>query len=193
MKALTGAKIVMHELDDQVFNSAEGQEMSRAWGFEPSPPADLTVKDGDLIAIGDVSLKVIHTPGHSPGGICLLIDGNVFTGDTLFVGGIGRTDLPGSSERQFLKSIKEKLFTLPERTIVSPGHDYGDKPKSTIGWEKSTNPCLAEASRSPAPARRLWLPWRGCAPLRHDSRHGSTAQRGIRVRAARCSGRTCSL
>ena len=140
MKALTGAKIVMHELDDQVFNSPEGQEMSRAWGFEPSPPADLIVKDGDLIVAGDVSLKVIHTPGHSPGGICLLSDGNLFTGDTLFVGGIGRTDLPGSSERQFMKSIKEKLFTLPETTIVWPGHDYGDKPKSTIGWEKATNP-----------------------------------------------------
>jgi len=100
------------------------------------------VKDGDLIVVGDVSLKVIHTPGHSPGGICLLVDGNVFTGDTLFVGGIGRTDLPGASERQFMKSIKEKLFTLPEPTIVWPGHDYGDKPKSTIGWEKATNPWL---------------------------------------------------
>lgn len=142
MKAMTGAKIVMHELDDKVFNSPEGQEMSRAWGFEPSPPADRIVKDGESIVVGDVSLKVIHTPGHSPGGICLLGDGNLFTGDTLFVGAIGRTDLPGSSERQFMKSIKEKLFTLPETTIVWPGHDYGDKPKSTIGWEKATNPWI---------------------------------------------------
>jgi glyoxylase-like metal-dependent hydrolase (beta-lactamase superfamily II) len=142
MKALTGARIVMHELDDQTFNSPEGQEMSKAWGFEPSPPADVTVRDGDLIEVGDVSLKVIHTPGHSPGGICLLSNGNLFTGDTLFVGGIGRTDLPGSSERQFFKSIKEKLFKLPDDTIVWPGHDYGDRPKSTIGREKRSNPWL---------------------------------------------------
>jgi glyoxylase-like metal-dependent hydrolase (beta-lactamase superfamily II) len=142
MKALTGARIVMHELDDQTFNSPEGQEMSKAWGFEPSPPADVTVRDGDLIEVGDVSLKVIHTPGHSPGGICLLSNGNLFTGDTLFVGGIGRTDLPGSSERQFFKSIKEKLFKLPDDTIVWPGHDYGDRPKSTIGREKKSNPWL---------------------------------------------------
>jgi hydroxyacylglutathione hydrolase len=143
MKALTGAKIVMHELDDKAFNSPEGQKMSRAWGFEPSPPADLMVKDGDSIAVGDVSLKVIHTPGHSPGGICLLGDGNLFTGDTLFVGGIGRTDLPGSSERQFMRSIKEKLLTLPETTIVWPGHDYGDRPNSTIGREKAMNPYIS--------------------------------------------------
>ncbi len=140
VKALTGAKIVMHELDDKVFNSPEGQKMSKAWGLEPSPPADVTVKDGDLIVAGDVSLRVIHTPGHSPGGICLLSDGNLFTGDTLFVGGIGRTDLPGSSEKQFFRSIKEKLLNLPDDTIVWPGHDYGVKPRSTIGWEKSMNP-----------------------------------------------------
>ena len=142
MKALTGAKIVMHELDDQIFNSPEGQEMSRAWGFEPSPPADITVKDGDLIVVGEVSLKVIHTPGHSPGGICLLSDGNLFTGDTLFVGGIGRTDLPGASTAQFMKSIKERLLALPDETIVWPGHDYGDRPVSNIGREKAVNPWL---------------------------------------------------
>ncbi|MCJ7595432.1 MAG: MBL fold metallo-hydrolase, partial [Desulfobacterales bacterium] len=89
MKALTSAKIIIHELDEQMFNSPRGHEMARQWGFTPSPPADLTVTDGDEIAIGDVSLKVIHTPGHSPGGICLLSDGNLFTGDTLFVGGLG--------------------------------------------------------------------------------------------------------
>ena len=142
MKALTGAEIVMHELDDRLFNSPEGQKMGKAWGFEPSPPADVVVKDEDLIVVGDVSLKVIHTPGHSPGGICLLGEGNLFTGDTLFVGGIGRTDLPGSSERQFIKSIKEKLLTLPETTIVWPGHDYGESPTSTIGREKASNPWI---------------------------------------------------
>ncbi len=144
VKALTGAKIIMHEMDDRVFNSPEGEAMARQWGFEPSPPADITVKDGDGIVVGDVSLKVIHAPGHSPGGICLYNDGHVFTGDTLFVGGIGRTDLPGSSHDQFLRSIKERLLTLPPETVVWPGHDYGVRPSSTIGYEKATNPWLTE-------------------------------------------------
>jgi len=143
VKALTGAEIVMHEIDDKEFNSGEGQTMARQWGFTPSPVADITVKDGDQIVAGDASLKVIHTPGHSPGGICLLGDGNLFTGDTLFVGGIGRTDLPGASTSQFMKSIKEKLLTLPGETVVWPGHDYGMRPSSTIDEEKRTNPWLS--------------------------------------------------
>jgi hydroxyacylglutathione hydrolase len=142
VKALTGAKIIMHEIDDRVFSTPEAYAMARQWGFEPSPRADETVKDGDAIVVGDVSLEVIHTPGHSPGGICLLSDGNLFTGDTLFVGGIGRTDLPGSSHEQFMKSIQEKLMSLAPETIVWPGHDYGHMPRSTIGYEKATNPWL---------------------------------------------------
>ncbi|MBW1720620.1 MAG: MBL fold metallo-hydrolase [Deltaproteobacteria bacterium] len=142
LKSLTGAEIIMHRLDDELFNSPEGQQMARAWGFTPSPSADRFVEDGDEILIGDVSLKVIHTPGHSPGGICLLADGQLFTGDTLFVGGIGRTDLPGASTSQFMKSIRERLLTLPKETVVWPGHDYGPKPSSTIGDEIATNPWL---------------------------------------------------
>ena len=103
----------------------------------------MTVTDGDLIVIGETTLKVIHTPGHSPGGICLHSDGHVFTGDTLFVGGIGRTDLPGSSHEQFMRSIREKLLVLPPETVVWPGHDYGTRPSSTIGYEKATNPWVA--------------------------------------------------
>jgi hydroxyacylglutathione hydrolase len=143
VRELTGAKIVMHELDDRLFNSPEGEIMARQWGFAPSPPADLTVKHGDLIVIGEISLKVIHTPGHSPGGICLHGAGHVFTGDTLFVGGIGRTDLPGSSHEQFMQSIREKLLALPPETVVWPGHDYGMSPSSTIKHEKAANPWLA--------------------------------------------------
>jgi hydroxyacylglutathione hydrolase len=142
MKELTGAKIIMHPEDDAFFNSAAGRKRAREWGFEPSPHADVLVNDKDVITIGDVSLKVIHTPGHSPGGICLLNDGNLFTGDTLFVGGIGRTDFPGSSHETFMKSIHEKLLTLPPETVVWPGHDYGDEPYSTIGREIATNPWL---------------------------------------------------
>ncbi len=142
MKELTQARIVMHELDNQIFSSDQGLQMARQWGFTPSPPADMTVEDGDEIVVGDVALKVLHTPGHSPGGICLLADGDLFTGDTLFVGAVGRTDLPGASLDDFMKSIKERLLTLPDETIVWPGHDYGVRPSSTIGTEKRSNPYI---------------------------------------------------
>ncbi|MBW2609624.1 MAG: MBL fold metallo-hydrolase [Deltaproteobacteria bacterium] len=142
VKELTDARIVMHELDDKMYNSEEGQLMARQWGFAISPPADQFIGDGDLITVGEVSLEVIHTPGHSPGGTCLLVDGNLFTGDTLFVGAIGRTDLPGASLSQFMNSIKGRLMTLPGETIVWPGHDYGPRPSSTIEIEAKTNPVL---------------------------------------------------
>jgi len=142
VKELTGAKIVMHEEDDKIFNSSEGRNHAVQMGFTPSPDADLHVKDNDEIVIGDVKLKVIHTPGHSPGGICLYGDGNLFTGDTLFVGAIGRDDLPGGDYEVYMDSIKRKLITLPEDTVIWPGHDYGVSPSSTIGREKMTNPFL---------------------------------------------------
>lgn len=143
VKELTGAKIVLHRLDDEMFNSPEGQQMARQMGFPPSPPADEYVEHGDRIQVGTLSLQVIHTPGHSPGGICLLTDGNLFTGDTLFVGGIGRTDLPGASTQQFMTSIRERLLTLPGETVVWPGHDYGPAPSSTLANEARTNPWLS--------------------------------------------------
>jgi glyoxylase-like metal-dependent hydrolase (beta-lactamase superfamily II) len=142
MKTITGALLVMHEADNELFNTPLAHGMARQMGFEPSPPADITVKDGDKLVIGKVSLTVIHTPGHSPGGICLLGDVNLFSGDTLFVGGIGRTDLPGASHNQFMTSIREKLLTLPDETIVWPGHDYGPVPSATIEQEKKLNPWL---------------------------------------------------
>jgi glyoxylase-like metal-dependent hydrolase (beta-lactamase superfamily II) len=142
LKELTSARIIMHPADNELFNSEMGQGRALQLGFTPSPPADITVEDGDNIEIGEVFLKVIHTPGHSPGGICLLAEGNLFSGDTLFVGGIGRTDLPGSSHEQFMKSIQDKLLTLPEETVVWPGHDYGPAPSSTIKLEKQLNPFL---------------------------------------------------
>ncbi len=143
VKELTGAKIIMHKLDSMLCQRPESAELARQFGFSSPPRADIEVEDGDKIVIGEVTLEVIHTPGHSPGGMCLFGDGNVFTGDTLFVGGIGRTDLPGASVSQFMKSIKERLLTLPDDTVVWPGHDYGMKPSSTIGIEKRTNPWLS--------------------------------------------------
>jgi len=144
IKEMTGTQIVMHKSDSDLFSSDLGQQMATQMGYDPTPPADITVTDGDTIRVGNVTLAVIHTPGHSPGCISLLTEGNLFTGDTLFVGGVGRTDLPGSSMQAFLKSLKEKLLPLPDETVVWPGHDYGPAPSSTIGMEKKLNPFLRQ-------------------------------------------------
>jgi len=144
LEELTGAKLVVHEMCKPLLESPMGKDMYYKLGYAPSPSPDMTVKDGDELVIGNVSMKVLHTPGHSPGGICLLCQGNLFTGDTLFVGGIGRTDLPGSDHVQFIASLREKLLTLPDETVVWPGHDYGPNPSSTIGLEKVANPWIRQ-------------------------------------------------
>jgi glyoxylase-like metal-dependent hydrolase (beta-lactamase superfamily II) len=135
----TGAKIIIHEDDASGLLKTPPYllEMFRA---KPSPPADILVREGDIIEVGNIKLRVIHTPGHSPGGMCLYMDGAVFTGDTLFVGSVGRTDFPGSSWRELERSIREKLYVLPGDTVVFPGHNYGPTPTSTIQYEKRHNP-----------------------------------------------------
>lgn len=135
----TGAKIVIHEKDAKFLSGTPSYllDMFRA---APSPPADMTVKEGDTIQVGKVELKVIHTPGHSPGGMSLYADGMVFTGDSLFVGSVGRTDFPGSSWEELETSIRKKLYVLPGQTIVYPGHNYGPRSSSTIQYEKRNNP-----------------------------------------------------
>jgi glyoxylase-like metal-dependent hydrolase (beta-lactamase superfamily II) len=137
----TGAKIVMHEEDAAFFFKKEVQSYFSMLGLEPSPPVDVTVKDGESITIGEEELRVIHTPGHTPGGICLYNPPDLITGDTLFVGGIGRTDFPGGSHQQLIDSILGRLMILPEETIVWPGHGYGGS-RSTLGEEKSENPYI---------------------------------------------------
>jgi glyoxylase-like metal-dependent hydrolase (beta-lactamase superfamily II) len=141
MKGKTGAQIIIHENDAPTLSRIP-MSMLSMFGGKPSPPADRTVRDGDLIQVGSLALQVLHTPGHSPGGICLYVDGVVFTGDTLFVGGVGRTDLPGGSWPLMLRSIQTKLLTLPDETIVYPGHNYGASPTSTIKKERLYNPFL---------------------------------------------------
>ena len=138
LKDATGAEILLHEGDAPVMASAPLQ--SRAFGMNEisSPPADRFVKQGDVISAGSVSLKVLHTPGHSPGGISLQEQGMVFTGDALFAGSIGRTDLPGGDLMTLLRSIKTNLMSLPDDTKVFCGHG----PASTIGDERNDNPFL---------------------------------------------------
>lgn len=141
MQKLTGAKIIVHEADAIMLTSTPAM-MLKMFGAKQSPPPDILVKDGQIITAGNVELKVIHTPGHSPGGMCLYAPGYVFTGDTLFVEAVGRTDLPGGSWQTMYDAIQNKLFTLPDDTRVMPGHNYGRTPTSTIGHEKKYNPSV---------------------------------------------------
>ncbi|WP_456431044.1 MBL fold metallo-hydrolase [Thermosulfuriphilus sp.] len=144
LKRLTGALIAMHEDDDDFFRRPENYRLFEAWGFGPNEPADIRLKEGDRLIVGTVELRVIHTPGHSPGSICLYGRGVLFTGDTLFVGAVGRTDLPGGNFETLLRSIKEKILPLPAETVIHPGHDYGEAPTSTLAREKKTNPYIVE-------------------------------------------------
>ena len=135
----TGGKIVMHEADVAYFSDPAIRGYFSGLGLPESPPADIVVQDGDVISFGKEELKVLHTPGHTPGGICLYSAPNCFTGDTLFVGAVGRTDFPKGSMQQLITGIREKLLTLPENTLVWPGHGYGGL-QSTIKQGMRSNP-----------------------------------------------------
>jgi len=139
----TGANLVVHQEDANEIVRGLNRAFSMVMGKRPSPEAQKLVTDGDFIRIGQTGLKVIHTPGHTPGSICLYGEGNLFTGDTLFVGAVGRTDLKGGSFDVLLDSLK-KLLSLPPETRVWPGHDYGDAPVSTLAREKETNPYITD-------------------------------------------------
>jgi glyoxylase-like metal-dependent hydrolase (beta-lactamase superfamily II) len=123
----TGAKVVAHET--------------------ASIRKDVGVKDGDTIEIGSLKVKVIHTPGHCPDHICLLVDGKLMTGDLLFVGECGRTDLTGGSAGEMYESLFKKILPLDDSIEVYPGHDYGSKPSSTIGSERKNNYTLKPRTR----------------------------------------------
>jgi len=141
IKAATGAKIVLHAEDAAFFGDLRVREYFSMLGLPASPPPDQLVRDGDVLTVGTVSLKVIHTPGHTPGGICLYSAPHLFSGDTLFAGGVGRTDFPGGDTRKLMASIKDKILTLPPETVVWPGHGYGGS-RSTVGDEARANPYL---------------------------------------------------
>ena len=136
----THAQFAIHESEKGLLLSAP-MRMLTSLGISPvkSPPRpDRLLKDGECIEVGDLQFEVLHTPGHSSGGICLSGHGVVFSGDTLFNLGIGRTDFPGCSHERLIKSIREKLMVLPDETIVYPGHG----PTTTIGDERRGNPFL---------------------------------------------------
>jgi hydroxyacylglutathione hydrolase len=137
---VSGAPILIHPLDAPMLNRLA--DSAAAWGMtaDDSPPPDRELQDGDEVRFGKVLLKVIHTPGHTPGGISLYTHREVFVGDTLFAGSIGRTDFPGGSFETLKASIQQKLFALRDDLKVYPGHNQ----PTTIGVEKRTNPFVGE-------------------------------------------------
>jgi glyoxylase-like metal-dependent hydrolase (beta-lactamase superfamily II) len=128
--------IFIHKLDKD-FLSDPGMNMSRLFmAGIVSPGAERLLEEGDILNLGGLELKILHTPGHTPGSISVVLDGVVFTGDALFRGSIGRTDFEYGDQDSLIRSITQKLFTLKDDTIVYPGHGE----PSTIGEEKKSNP-----------------------------------------------------
>ncbi|MCX8171619.1 MAG: MBL fold metallo-hydrolase, partial [Candidatus Bathyarchaeota archaeon] len=139
-KETTGAILAAHYKDTAMLNDPV-RNLSLMLGLNVvSPPPDLILQGGEEIEVGYIKLKVLHTPGHTPGSISLYYEdsGAVFTGDTLFAGSVGRTDLPGSSYRDLMLSVKKKILVLPDETVVYPGHGE----RTTIGLERRFNPFL---------------------------------------------------
>lgn len=135
LKAKTGASVLIHKDDLEIYNAAPKLALCFGIKVEKQPAPDQFIEDGAIIKIGDLSFRAMHSPGHSPGGIAIYGEGIVLTGDTLFAGSIGRTDLPGSDGSLIGKSLG-KLMTLPDDTIVLCGHG----PSSSIGQERRGNP-----------------------------------------------------
>ncbi|MEP7349223.1 MAG: MBL fold metallo-hydrolase [Sphingorhabdus sp.] len=129
LRKATGASIVMHQLS-------------------PAPYADMRLGDHEMLIVGDLRLKAMHTPGHTRDSLCLVMEDRVFTGDTLLIGGTGRTDLPSGNPDALYDSLFDRLLTLPPETLVYPAHDYKGRTHSTIGEEIASNPRLQKTARA---------------------------------------------
>ena len=143
LKRETGAPVCLHPADRELYDHAVQQGLAFGIPVEPPPPPDRPFTHGEVVRVGDCVFTVRHAPGHSPGSVCLVGDGVVFTGDVLFAGSVGRTDLPGGDFETLRKSIERELLVLPDSTIVYSGHG----PETTIGQERRANPFLTGAYR----------------------------------------------
>jgi glyoxylase-like metal-dependent hydrolase (beta-lactamase superfamily II) len=140
----TGAAVAIHVADADFLEGRGSFSSQFGISYKTPHPPDRLLREGDEIAVGNTNFKVIHTPGHTPGGICLLTTGKVFTGDTLFRRGIGTTLMPGSSRSQLIDSIQTKLMVLPDDTVIYPGHGR----ETTIGAERRDNPYVTGRMRN---------------------------------------------
>ncbi|NLC71955.1 MAG: MBL fold metallo-hydrolase [Desulfuromonadaceae bacterium] len=134
----SGADLLIHRQDRKLLEAICSQGAMFGCRLEASPLPSRFLEDGEVLSVGDLKITVIHTPGHTPGGVSFLVDGHLFSGDTLFAGSVGRTDLPGGDFDALMASIRDRLLVLPDETIVHPGHG----PDTTIGREKAHNPFL---------------------------------------------------
>ena len=130
--------VYLHPQDMELYNALPAQAGWFGLNYPPAPPVDHHLDEGASLVLGDLSIDVYHTPGHSPGSVCLVIDRHVFCGDVIFAGSIGRTDLPGGSHETLIRSIREKVLPLGDDRILYPGHG----PETTVGRERKTNPFL---------------------------------------------------
>jgi glyoxylase-like metal-dependent hydrolase (beta-lactamase superfamily II) len=138
----TGAELLIHADDLPLLQNARNHAEVYGLSVAASPEPDRLLGQGDTFQVGELSFRVFHVPGHSPGGICLLTEGHLFVGDVLFSGSIGRTDLPGGDFDSLVEGVRERLFALPDETIVHPGHG----PDTTIGRERQINPFVGDAA-----------------------------------------------
>jgi len=134
-----GIPLAIHPADAGLLKVSEYLELSLLLGAKDSPKPERFLSDGDTVPFGRASLRVVHLPGHSPGSVGFLGAGVLFSGDTMFCGGVGRTDLPGGSWKELERSIRERILTLPAETVVLPGHG----PWTTVGQERDSNPFLS--------------------------------------------------
>lgn len=132
----TGAELLIHEKDYYFLGKSVSRFLEFIRGGRAVRYDVRFLRDGDEIMVGKHRISVIHTPGHSPGSVCLYIEGNLFTGDTLFTEGMGRTDFNGGSQETIMDSIRNRILTLPDETIIWPGHHYGRFPVSTVKEQK---------------------------------------------------------
>ncbi len=137
MTEKTGAKLLIHSGDLKLLDKQDVSDNAPLSEIESEPDKRVyTMEDGDVIKFGDIELRVFNTPGHSPGSVCLYTRGHLFTGDTLFTEGYGRTDLPGGSMAELVNSIKGIILSFPDDTVILPGHHYGARPTSTVLEQK---------------------------------------------------------
>lgn len=136
IKEATGAELLIHADDAQLLSQAGLHASVYGLTVEESPSPDRFMAEGDLLQIGELKVEILHVPGHSPGSVCLKVENSLIVGDVLFAESIGRTDLPGGDHQLLINGIREKLLTLPDETIVHPGHG----PDTSIGHERISNP-----------------------------------------------------
>lgn len=143
VKAATGVPILLHPADRPLYDAAQDQAAWLGVPMDPPPPPDGPLADGETLPLGDLRFEVRHVPGHSPGSVALVGQGIALAGDAVFAGSIGRTDLPGGNTNTLLTSIRDQLLSLPDETVVYPGHG----PETTIGTERRENPFLTGLAR----------------------------------------------